>query len=110
MIATIFRSCLYFFFLLAVPSSCQSSYIVMTPSQFDVITLGEDIAIVKERYGEPYEYRTVRPGIEEYVYIERVPRSAKQELFREYIFVVSNNRVIDKKIKETVAPSVQYVN
>ena len=87
--------------------SCRSSKLV-TQEQFVETTLGEDCTALRARLGVPYEVRQPRPGVEEYVYIERIQVSANRMQFNEYVFTVVNGKVIGKSVNTSSSPMFQF--
>lgn len=82
---------------------------IMTYSDFQAVSLGENIAVLQVKEGRPYQINDLGNGNEEYVYIERLDIGGGRELFREYIFIVSKeNRIIEKKVRESSSPSVRF--
>ena len=80
----------------------------MNYNNYREVSMGQNISEVVVRYGAPYEVRKLPSGLEEYVYIEHVTTGAKSSAMREYIIVVADGRVIDKKSNETQAPSLRF--
>ncbi len=81
----------------------------MSYDDYHRIAIGESIADVQVQLGRPYEVKELSSSKQEYIYIERIPLGDAREAFRRYILVVENDKVIEKKVKEEVTNSIQFI-
>jgi hypothetical protein len=86
--------------------SCAPSK-MMTYNSYQNISVGDSIFDVESLVGKPYEIRNIGDAKQEYVYIERIPTSDSPGLFREYILIVIDGNVIEKRTHETQPSPIQ---
>lgn len=98
-------SFLVLFFLAA---SCGAPRAI-SKMDFELIPIGEKSELIEQKLGAPYEIKEVG-GKKEYIYIERIPIGGDRLLFRRYIFIVGDGKLIDKKIEEQSSPSLRITN
>src|SRR6516165_7030269 len=72
----------------------------MNYESYHNIPIGEKISDVQVSVGRPYEVKEVGPHKQEYIYIERLSVGEHRELFRRYILLVEDDKVVDKKMSE----------
>lgn len=96
------------FLLLLVACSCSAGKF-MNYEDYNRIAIGENISDVQVQQGRPYEVSEVGPHKQEYTYMERIPLGEGREVFRRYILIVENEKVIEKKVKEEVTSPIQFV-
>jgi hypothetical protein len=94
-------------FTLIFLSSCASGSL-MTLRDYEDITPGQETKTLEGRFGSPYEIRELSGDKKEYVYIERVPLSSRTTLFRIYVFTISGDKVIGKKMSESRTPPLEF--
>ena len=70
--------------------------------------MGQKADELEVKYGSPYEVRVFPNGLEEYIYLEHVTTGRKSSLMREYVFVVSDGKVIDKKMHDSHSHTLQF--
>lgn len=80
----------------------------MTLKSFNEAAIGEKVTDLTMRAGAPYEVHSLGTNQQEYVYIERVSLSGSRELFRKYIFIISHDKIIGKRIEESTSSSVKF--
>jgi hypothetical protein len=83
---------------------------MMSYATYQNVPIGQSIADLQVQAGKPYEVLTLADGMQEYVYIERVPLGEERSLFRRYIFVVDDDKVVQKKIMEERSSSLRFYN
>ena len=94
-------------FLLGLVSvSCMRC--AMTAQQFQEITIGQNIESVEAEIGQPYKIETVANGDKKYIYIERLSVTATKDIFRQYEITVSNGKVIQKSMSETMPSQIEF--
>ena len=85
--------------MMALFCSCATAK-MMTHERYYTVSQGDDIAQIQAEVGRPYEVRATTDNTEEYVYIERIPLGKNAMLFREYVFIVADGKVMCKEIRE----------
>ncbi|MDB6081945.1 MAG: hypothetical protein JWO53_1217 [Chlamydiia bacterium] len=92
---------------LMIVTACHGPQL-MTLKSYEEVAVGQRIDDLEYKAGAPYEKRKSSPDLEEYIYVERVTLSGSRDLFREYIFTISQGKVIHKQIKEVASPSLHF--
>src|SRR5574338_969773 len=95
-----------FLFSLILVACTASKY--MTFDDYHNVTIGQNISDIQVQMGRPYEVKELAPGKQEYVYIERIPLGDTREMFRKYILVVEEGKVINKQLKEETSSPFQF--
>ena len=98
-----FRKLFLLLFLLA--TSC-ASHKLLTSRDFDTISVGENASFLEQQFGTPYNINK-KGGIEEYIYIERISLGGTKTLFKEYTFLVSQGKIVDKRVREIETSSLK---
>ena len=73
---------------------------MMTSQNYQEICIGQKAGDLEVKYGEPYEVRKLADGHEEYVYLEHIPVTRTSEVVKEYVFIISNGQIVNKKVSE----------
>lgn len=81
----------------------------MNYDDYHRIAIGEAISDVQVQMGRPYEVKELGAHKQEYVYVERIPLGEGREAFRRYILIVEDEKIIEKKVKEEVTSSIQFI-
>jgi hypothetical protein len=81
----------------------------MTYDDYNRIALGESISNVQVQLGRPYEMNELPGKKQEYVWVERVQIGEKRELFRRFILVVEDEKVVKKRVTEQVSSPIQFI-
>lgn len=79
--------------------SCSAGPI-LTSDNFDRVAIGASMAQIKDMYGTPFDVKSLPNGSEEYRYIQRIYVHQNVTDQIEYVFIVRNGRVIDKRCRE----------
>lgn len=94
-------------FCFAVLWSCNTA--IMSPTAFQGIPVGTDIAQVQAQYGTPYDIQPIAEDLEEHRYIQRVEISPGLTEQTNYIFRVSEGKVVSKHCQQdSSAVDVNY--
>ena len=72
----------------------------MTPTAFENIQVGTDIARVEAEYGSPYDVKALGCGVQEYRYIQRLRIAPEVTEQTNFLFRVSNGKVISKQCQQ----------
>ena len=83
---------------------------MMTYPSYQEVEPGQGAQELIEKYGKPYEMKTLASGRQEFLYIEHVSLGRLQELMREYVFTIEDGRVVAKKMTETKTSPVQFTS
>ena len=83
-------------FLLA---ACASGSKVVTQENFVEVERGITASELKARLGTPNEIRKLDSGDAEYIYFERVQANDEVVEVKQYIFIIRQGRVFDKKMR-----------
>ncbi len=94
--------------LLGVLCTGCASGAMMTSQNYQEMCIGQKAGDLEAKYGEPYEVRKLSDGHEEYIYLEHVPVTRTSEVVKEYIFVISNGQIVNKKMNEARSSSHQF--
>ena len=81
---------------------------MMTFPSYQEVALGQTVSELTEKYGTPYERRTLSNHKVEYVYIEHVFVGRRDALMREYVFTIEDDKVIQKNMTETKSSQVHF--
>ena len=98
-----------FLVVILVMSGCASGK-MMTARHYQDVFMGEKVEELVLHYGAPYETRKLPNGMEEYMYLEHLSIGRKSNLMREYVFVISDGRVIDKKMHDCHSHTLEFTN
>jgi hypothetical protein len=98
------KKCLFVAMILFVFSCTESRF--MNYERYHDVVIGEMISQVKASNGLPYEVKDLGAGVQEYVFIERIPLADSREIFRRYILVVEHSKITKKYIKEEVTSQI----
>lgn len=81
---------------------------IMQDYYFEGVGKGAPIQTIENVYGSPYEIRQLDNGNQEYVYIQRINlgRSATDQ--SEYVFIVNQGHVVDKKCNRSSTSNFQF--
>lgn len=94
-----------FIALLVLFSSCTR---YMTKDVFELVTVGSNIHLVEDQYGEAYDIQECQQGIKQYRYIERIATSPTTTDYCYYIFLVGPDGRIIQKRTESVGSVVDF--
>jgi hypothetical protein len=72
---------------------------MFTNENFNAVGIGASIVQIEDMYGPPYDVRTLPNGLKEYRYIQRIYVNENAADQIEYVFTVSDGRIIDKQIR-----------
>jgi hypothetical protein len=87
--------------------SCATAPL-MQESHFNQVAVGSDIAGIEQVFGEPYEIRQLSNGFQEYCYMQRIATGRSGIEQQEFVFVVSQGRVVGKDSKISGSSSFQF--
>jgi hypothetical protein len=95
--------------LLFVMTGCAAAPL-MQESYYNHVSPGANVADIEAIYGAPYEVRELPNGMQEYCYVQRVElgKSAVDQL--EFVFTVSQGRVVGKHCKRNSTSNFQFFN
>lgn len=99
--------CALFFSVLSLSGCAQSKY--MTFEDYHDVSIGQSIADIQVQIGRPYEVKGLEEKQQEYIYIERFSLGEGRDFFREYILIVEDGKVVDKRVKEESSSPIQFV-
>ena len=81
---------------------------MMTYGTFQQVGIGENIFDIQGRAGRPYQIKDLGNAKQEYIYIERLPITGSTDIFREYVLIVIDGKIIDKRIRESKTNPVHF--
>lgn len=95
----------YLFTFLLLMVSCFSRPAMMTRSSFDEIQVGESVAELKQKVGDPYAVHKQENGTEEYEYIERIDLGTETVEENRYTLVIKDGKVAAKRFNQQTPPA-----
>ena len=97
----------YALLALLILIGCGGSSKYMSYSDYQSVEIGTPVASLQVHQGQPYQVNDQENGLQEYVYVERIPLGGNREHFREYSFLVDeNNLVVGKRVQDEFSPVV----
>lgn len=73
---------------------------MISPLDFQAIPLGAEMIKIEEQFGPPFDTCPITDDFQEYRYIQRIDVGSDVTEQIEYVFIVRNGRIIDKRRQE----------
>lgn len=80
-------------------AACASGGRVVTQESFSEVERGITLVELKAKLGAPNETKKLASGDVEYIYFERVQGNEEIVEVKQYIFIIRQGRVYDKKMR-----------
>ena len=95
------------FFVVSV--CCLAHAPMMTRASFAEIQVGEPVADVIQKVGDPYTVNPQSDGTEEYEYIERIDLGTQTVEENRYFLVIKDGRVVSKSFNQQTPPAYDEI-
>ena len=96
----------YAFLLFALVAGCSGGKSI-SYHDYQSVEIGTPVSALQINQGQPYQINDLENGLQEYIYIERMPLAGSREHFRQYSFFVDeNNLVVGKRVDDEYSPIV----
>ena len=92
-------------FLTIIVCGCFTRHAYITEERFKETQIGDPIALILEKAGDPYAIYKQPNGEEEYEYIENFSQGTVLIYENHYFFVIKDGKVIEKRMtQKEIAP------